>query len=69
MLPISSSLLREEIGGAKAILEKWEKKLEAGLPMTEQPGSQESLESFIREMCGELVICAGKCENIVGLFE
>jgi hypothetical protein len=69
MLPISPALLREEISGAKAILDKWDKQLAEGVPGPERPGGQEGLENFIREMCGELMICAGKCENIVGLFE
>jgi len=64
MLPVSPDLIHDELESAKKILEKWIEKVKAGLPVVDNPGDEMQLDLFIRELCGELRVCAGKCGNL-----
>lgn len=64
MLAINPETLHDELSGAKKIIEKWLAKLDAGLPAMDQPGDEEQLEMLMREFCGEMRVCAGKCANV-----
>lgn len=64
-LPLSTELLLSELKSAEAILRKHIAALEAeGVPAVDQPGSEVMLEEFVGELSGELLLVAGKCENI-----
>lgn len=67
MLPISKEVLLDELEAAQRYLTKWIDKSKAGIPgydlaATGLSGPEESAELFIRELCSELRIVAGKCE-------
>lgn len=64
MLPVEQDLIRSELVGTKEILEKWISRVEAGLPMLDQPGTEQALDDFIRALCGELLVAAGRCETL-----
>lgn len=64
MLTVSPDTVVEELESTKKLLDKWILKFNEGLPVVDQVGSEEQLELFIREFCGELRICAGKCGNL-----
>lgn len=64
MLPVSGDVMLKELEGASHILEKWKEKIEGGIPFVDIPAPPDRLEAFLREMCGELLIVAGKCEHL-----
>jgi hypothetical protein len=64
MLAINTETIHDELAGAKKIIEKWLETLDKGLPVIDEPGSEEQLELLMREFCGELRVCAGKCANL-----
>lgn len=69
MLPVSRELLLSEIRSAKAILGRWEEIVDpecdkGGLPGIDMHGSKEQLYECLIEMQAEMVIAAGKCENL-----
>lgn len=63
-LAINPETIHDELTGAKKIIEKWLAQLDSGLPSVDEPGSEEQLESLMREFVGELRVCAGKCANV-----
>lgn len=64
-LPVSPDVILQELTTAKVILEKWEKILnEVGVPGTDVPGGEDQLDDFSRELCGELRLVGGKCNNL-----
>jgi hypothetical protein len=75
-LPISRSLATHELDGVIAILSRWSAVLKGeaeveggqggptGLPGLDYPGSDEALHLVLQQFSSELVICAGKCENL-----
>ena len=64
MLNVNPETVVSELEGSKAILEKWIKTFNEGLPVIDQPGSEQQLELLVREFCGELRVVAGKCGNL-----
>ena len=64
MLTVNPEVIHDELLGAKKIIDKWLAKLDEGLPLLDEPGSEEQLELLMREFCGELRVCAGKCGNL-----
>jgi len=69
MLPVSRELMLSEIRSTRTILEKWEKIVDPecegqGLPVLDIQGSMDNLHECLIEMQAELVIAAGKCENL-----
>jgi hypothetical protein len=63
-LPISPDVLHAELVSARDILDKWVKTINEGLPALDVPGTEETLEGMLKELCGELVLVSGKCESI-----
>jgi hypothetical protein len=73
-LPISRDLAAHEVDGVVSILAKWSAVLkgqhpaegmgENGLPGIDFPGNEEALAAVLQQFSSELVICAGKCENL-----
>lgn len=68
MLPVNAETIHDELSGAKKILEKWLAQLDKGLPVVDEPGSEEQLGLLIHEMCGELRVCAGKCATLADVL-
>jgi len=67
-LPVSPDLISSELESAKKILEKWIEKVNSGLPVIDEPGDDQQLDLLIRELCGELRVCAGKCGNLAEIL-
>lgn len=64
-LPVEPETIVEEMKSARAILDKWIKSVEEGVPVIDIPtGSPEQLEDFVRALCGELLIVTAKCESL-----
>lgn len=68
-LPINPETLHGELESAKAILEKWVDRVGKGLPAIDVPGSEADLEGLLKEMCGELVLIASKCESVSEILQ
>lgn len=64
MLTVNPDTIVEELEGTQKLIQKWINRLNSGLPAIDQPGAEEELELLMREFCGELRICAGKCANL-----
>lgn len=64
MLNVSPDTVVDELESTKKLLEKWIKTFNEGLPVLDKPGDEEQLEMLLREFCGELRVCAGKCGNL-----
>lgn len=64
-LPVEPETIVAEMKAAQAILDKWIREVEGGLPVIDLPtGTQEQLEDFIRALSGELLIVTAKCESL-----
>lgn len=67
-LPLSRSVMISEIQGAQAILEKWRKILALeennGIPGVDYDAPPQHTQECMTQMKAELVVCAGKCENL-----
>lgn len=68
MLAVSADLIHDELVSARQILDKWSQRVDAGLPVVDAPGSVEQLDLLVREMAGELRVCAGKCGNLAEIL-
>ncbi len=67
MLPVSREVLLKELETAGQYIEKWRTRVEEGLPGIDVPATgdaEQGLETFLREMCGELQIVSGKCTTL-----
>lgn len=67
-LAINPDTIHDEMSGAKKIIEKWLAVFDAGLPAIDKPGDEEQLELLLREFCGEMRVCAGKCANLADVL-
>jgi len=66
---ISRELVYEEMKSTKLVLEKWMRRLEeTGFPEVDMPAAEGRLDEFLREFCGEMLVCAGKCENLASVL-
>ena len=63
-LPVTTEVMLSELKTAKAVIEAWEHKLEAGIPGVDLPAAPEVVDDFLRALCGELLIVSSKCENL-----
>lgn len=64
-LPVEPETMVAEMQAARAILDKWIKAVEDGVPVVDIPtGTPEQLEDFVRALCGELLIVTAKCESL-----
>jgi hypothetical protein len=64
MFSLSKAALEAEIDLAQRILLKWQKQLDAGIPVIDIPGSDDALERFTRELYAEAILLAGKFGTI-----
>lgn len=67
MLPISPDVLYDELESIQKVVVKWKERVKQ-IPGVDTPGSEEELQAFIRELCGELMLSAGKSEGIAVVF-
>jgi hypothetical protein len=68
LLPVSTELLQSEILSARDILDRQLAKLEAGVPGQDIPATRpEALLEFVDQLCGELLVAAGKLETVVSV--
>jgi len=68
-LPVSRDLLLAEIRSARKILDRWERLVdpdnaEHPMPVLDAQAPEQYLVECLIEMQAELVIVAGKCENL-----
>ncbi len=63
-LPVTPPVILQELAGAKEILDKWMLAIAQGIPMIDLPADEDSLENFMRALCGELLVVAGKCTTL-----
>jgi len=67
VLPVSAELLYSEVESAEAVLAKWKKAIGEGIPGVDIPSTEEALYRFIAQLCGELMVVAGKCQNLAAV--
>jgi hypothetical protein len=67
-LPVSRTVLITELASTISILESWKKLLSKegspGIPGMDYDGTVAEFAACMEMFKGELVICAGKCENL-----
>lgn len=65
MLPVERETILQELKGVADLASKWAERIETeGMPMLDVPGSEESLDQYLRALCGELLIISGRAENL-----
>jgi len=67
MLAISREVILGELIQARSWLDKWIQIVEAGVPGIDIPVTgmiEDGSEQFVRGLCAELRIIAGKCDNL-----
>jgi hypothetical protein len=67
MMTISRDVLLKELETAREYLDKWITKVNEGIPGIDIPAAgdaEEHIDVFVRELCGELRIISGKCDNL-----
>jgi hypothetical protein len=69
MLSISKEVLKEEITLAQRILNKWQNKLDEGIPGVDIPAGDElQFEAFRKEMVGEFQLVASKFDGMASIM-
>lgn len=70
MLPIAPETVRDELGLAKKLIDKWAERFES-LPGIDTPSANatEVLGRMLQEFCGELRVLSGKCDTLADVFE
>jgi hypothetical protein len=63
-LGVSKDVLYKELDMAMAILAKWQKQLEKGVPAVDVPGREEALHDWLREFYGEIMLVSDKCSTV-----
>jgi len=63
MLPVSPEVMKNELETARAIMVKWQEKMD-NVPGVHLPANPEELERFLRELIGELQVVSGKCDTL-----
>lgn len=69
ILPVSGDVIHAEIESAERILAKWREQVSKGIPAVDLPGTEENLARFVTELCGELLVVAGKCQTLAAVVE
>lgn len=65
MLAASPQTIVDEIESVQKLLQKWHDRFTGGsIPVIDVPSDEGMLDDFMREFCGELRICAGRCGNL-----
>lgn len=63
-LPVSREVILSELDAARAILQKWDEAVRAGIPGVDVHAPEEALEEFVAQLSGELLIVTGKCQTL-----
>lgn len=68
MLPISPTLILDELKGIQAITNKWIERITEGIPTLTFEARDEDYEMFIKHLVGELRVLAGKGDNLADII-
>jgi hypothetical protein len=69
MLSISKAVLKEELTLAQRILNKWQLRLDEGIPGVDIPAGDElQFEAFRKEMVGEFQLIASKFDGLANIM-
>ena len=68
MLSISKAVLKEEITLAQRILNKWQQRLDDGIPYVELPAEEHQFEAFRKELVGEFQLIASKFDGMATIM-
>jgi hypothetical protein len=65
-LPITPDTLHDELTLVLKVLHKWEAIVDKGIPGIDLPATDaaEAVDRFRRELSGELMLIAGKCQSL-----
>lgn len=66
-LPITPDTLHNEVESAGKILTAIQGRL-GDIPGVDSPGSEEQTVEFLREVCGELMVAANKCQGLASIL-
>jgi len=66
-LPVSAEVLYSELEAAQAVLAKWHKLVGEGIPGVDTPATEHATFAFVTQLCGELLVVAGKCQNLAAV--
>lgn len=64
MLALSPDVIHEELQGVQKLINKWTGIVNNGIPGVDTPASEEAAEKFLRQLVGELLFVAGRCQNM-----
>ena len=67
IMAVSGDTLHAELESAERILAKWREAVGKGIPGVDMPASEEVHVRFVTELCGELLIVAGKCQTVAAV--
>lgn len=65
---LSSEVIRAEVLSISSILEKWRLRVDQGVPGSDVPADDETVDTFLLEMSAEFLLIAGKCETLANLM-
>jgi len=68
MIPVTTPVIRQEVESAQAILASWFERIDAGIPGLDIPADEMACDLWIHQFCGELLVVAGKCENLASIL-
>ncbi len=68
MIPMSKEVLVAEVNLGISVLMKWKQKIEEGVPGRDFPGDEVSADAYCRELTAELLVVAGKMENLANII-
>jgi len=65
-LPVSPDNIHEELESVEKLVKKWREAVGKGLPGIDIPtqDAEAKLDAFMRQLTGELILVAGKCQNL-----
>jgi hypothetical protein len=64
MLSVSTEVIQNELETVRAIVEKWQKKIEQMPGVTIPTQDPAAFENYLRELIGELQVISGKCDTL-----
>ena len=78
MRNVSRSIVHRELTSARAVLDKWIKEVESGVPGEDYPAEEvesnddeapRNPQEFYQKFCGELLLVSGKCETLTTILQ
>ena len=65
VLSVSPDVIFTELEAAEALIRKWRERVGEGIPNVDGlPAQDEVFVRFVSELCGELLVVAGKCQTL-----